>query len=168
MTTARRPDGPPVPPRQAVATAIQNLVVVRLGRGFVPAAILFLVGLVELGTRGPADGRALFLAAGALVSAAAMLGHGLRVVQEAFGRRARAWMIVARWASGLPLLYGLYVLAWRGLRELAAGGGLTGFGLGIVFAALGLWVLRSWMRVVEVEALARVMTLGLEGGGEGA
>lgn len=162
--------GQPVAPRQAVASAIQNLVAARLGRGFVPAALLFLVGLVELAAplrgdvpAGPTSTHALALAGGAVVSAAAMLAHGLRVVQEAFGRPARFWMRLARWGSGAPLLYGLYVLGWRGLRQLALGGGLAGLGLGIGFAVLGSWILRSWMRVVEVEQLARVMTLGLQG-----
>jgi hypothetical protein len=39
---------------------------------------------------------------------------------------------------------------------------------GILFAVLGTWVLRSWMRVVEVEALARVMTFDLDERGEEA
>jgi hypothetical protein len=77
-------------------------------------------------------------------------------------------MVLARWGSGLPLLYGLYVIGWLGLRQLAAGDGLRGFGLGIVFAVLGAWVLRSWMRVVEVERLARLMTFGLEERGDEA
>jgi hypothetical protein len=33
---------------------------------------------------------------------------------------------------------------------------------------MGTWLLRSWMRVVEVEQLARLMTFGLEEKGEGA
>ncbi|HUP52935.1 MAG TPA: hypothetical protein VM198_10690 [Longimicrobiales bacterium] len=59
----------------------------------------------------------------------AMLAHGLRVV----------W----------PLLFGLYALGWKGLRQLAVGEGLAGPGLGIVFAFMGTWLLRSgcaWWR----------------------
>jgi hypothetical protein len=160
-------------PRQAVAAAIQDLVAARLARGFVPAALLFSLGLVELGVpalvgASPEGSGALLLAFGALASAGVMLAHGLRVVQEAFGRPQRAWMTLARWIGALPLAYGLYVLAWRGLRQLAMGGGRAGLGLGIVFAVLGTWVLRSGLRVVEVEGLARLMTFDLEGRGGGA
>jgi hypothetical protein len=97
-----------------------------------------------------------------------MLAQGQRVVEEAFGRPPRPWMRVARWGTGAPLVYGLYVLGWRGLRQLAQGDGLAGLALGIVFAFLGTWVLRSWTRVVEVERLARLMTFGLEERGGGA
>jgi hypothetical protein len=168
MVLSRRDDGSPVAPRQAVASAIQDLVAARLARSFVPAGLLFLAGLAELGVRGPADGAALLLSAGAAVSAGAMLAHGLCVVQNAFGRRPRLWMTVARWGSFTPLLYGLYVLGWRGLRELAMGEGLARWGLGISFAFLGTWVLRSWTRVVEVEQLARLMTFDLDKTGEEA
>jgi hypothetical protein len=37
--------------------------------------------------------------------------------------------------------------------------------VGLAFAGLGGWVLRGWMRVVEVERLARIMTLDLNEGG---
>lgn len=46
--------------------------------------------------------------------------------------------------------------------------GLAGPGPGIVLAFMGTWLLRSRMRVVEVEQLARLMTFGLEEEGEGA
>ena len=165
MPTPWSEEGRPLAPRQAVAGAIQDLAAARLGRGFLPMGVLLLVGLVELGTRGPGDGSALLLASGALASAGAMLAHGLRVVQESFGRPPRLWMTLARWVTMLPLLFGLYVLGWRGLRQLAVGEGLASLALGIVFAVMGSWVLRAWMRVVEVEQLARLMTFGLEDGG---
>jgi hypothetical protein len=158
-----------------VAAAIQSLVAARLGRGFLPAGLLFVVGFVELAApifRGApgasAPSRGLVLAVGARASAAALLARGQRVVQTAFGHPARPWMRLARWGDVVPLLYGLYVLGWRGLREFAVGGDLAGAALGIVFALLGTWILRSWMRIVEVEQLARHMTLGLEGRGEKA
>lgn len=147
-------------PRQAVAHAVQNLVAARLGRGFVPLAVLFLIGAGEpfvVGARVPV------LALGALAAAGAMLAYGLRISQRAFARPHRAWMSWARLGSLVPPLFSLYVLAWRGLRQLAAGGGLGGLGGGIAFAALGTWAMRSWMKVVEVERLAQVMTMDLEG-----
>jgi hypothetical protein len=65
--------------------------------------------------------------------------------------------------SLVPLVFGLYVLGWLGLRRMATGEGLTAIGVGIAFAAMGSWVMRSWMKVVEVERLAQVMTMDLDG-----
>ncbi len=161
-------EGGAVAPRQAVASAIQDLVAARLARGFLPVAVLFLAGLAELVWRGWDELAAWLLPGGALVAAAAMLAHGLRVVQEAFGRPRRVWMSLAAWASVLPLGYGLWVLGWWGLRRLAMGGGLAGLATGILFAGLGTWVLRAWMRLVEAGQLARLMTVGLEQRGEEA
>jgi len=153
----------PLAPRQAVATAIQDLVVARLGRGFIPLAVLFLGGVAELVSQ---DGvsHGLGLSLGALASAGAMLAYGLRVVQRAFGRDEHIWMSLAMWGSLVPFAFALYVLGWLGLRMLATGGGVMGFVAGIAFAAMGVWVLRCWMRVVEVERLARIMTLDLDEG----
>ena len=162
-----RGEGSPAPgPRQAVASAIQDLVAVRLGRGFAPLALLLLAGLLELGIGGLADRGGLLLSAGSLVAGGTMLAHGLGVVQEAFGRRRRPWMVAAKWGSFVPLLFGLYVLGWRGLRQLAALEGLASAGLGILFAVIGTWLLRSWTRVVEVERLARFMLVGLDERGD--
>lgn len=143
-----------------VATAVQNLVAARLGRGFIPLAILFVVGV---GEQVLAEGfGSPVLAVGALAAAGTMLAYGLRISQHAFDRPHRAWMSWAMAGSLVPFLFALYVLGWRGLRQLAQGGGLAGFGVGIAFAWLGTWAMRSWMKVVEVERLAKVMTTGLE------
>lgn len=147
-------------PRQVVATAVQDLVATRLGRGFLPLAILFVIGV---GEQVLADGfGSPVLAAGSLAAAATMLAYGLRISQRAFARPHRAWMSCAMAGSLVPFAFSLYVLGWRGLRQLALGGGAAGFGVGIAFAWLGTWAMRSWMKVVEVERLAKVMTTGLE------
>jgi hypothetical protein len=148
-------------PRQVLAAAVQNLVAARLGRGFVPLGVLFVLGVVQYFVA-PGAG-AYVLALGAPVAAGTMLAYGLRITQQAFGRPRRAWMSWAMLGSLVPPAFSLYVLAWLGLRQLTAGGGLSGFGVGIAFAAMGTWVMRSWMKVVEVERLAQVMTLDLEG-----
>ena len=148
--------------RLVVATAVQDLVAARLGRGFVPLAVLFVVGIIERFTS--SDGGALVLCAGAVGTACAMLAYGLRTSQRAFARPPRAWMAGAMLGSLVPPAFALYVLGWLGLRQLATGGGLSGFAVGIAFAVMGTWVMRSWLRVVEVERLAQVMTMELEGG----
>ena len=145
-----------------VATAVQDLVAARLGRSFVPLAVLFVVGIVE--RFASSDGEALVLCSGAVGAACAMLAYGLRTAQRAFARPPRAWMAWVTVGSLVPPAFALYVLAWRGLRQLATGGDASGFGVGIAFAVLGTWVMRTWMRVVEVERLAQVMTMDIEGG----
>jgi hypothetical protein len=109
--------------RRVVAAAVQDLVAKRLGRGFVPLGVLFVIGVVQ------------------------------RLVARGGG---------AMPGSLVPLVFGLYVLAWLGLRRMALGEGLSAIGVGISFAAMGTWVMRSWMKVVEVERLAQVMTMDLE------
>lgn len=148
-------------PRQVVATAVQNLVAARLGRGFLPLALIFVIGVVEFFTASSQVSLALPL--GAIGAASAMLAYGLRISQRAFARPHRTWMSLAMLGSVVPPLFALYVLGWRGLRQLAAGGGASGLGIGIAFAVLGTWAMRSWMKVVEVERLAQVMTMDIEG-----
>ncbi len=147
---------PQIPPRVAVGSAIQSLAAKRLGRGFVPLGLLCLVGLGETLT---GRGSGWLLALGAPLSALAMLAHGMRVVQKAFGRGDRPWMKLAPAASLLPPAFGLYVFAWRGLRAVAVGDG-PGAGLaGLLLAALGAWHLRGWMRLLELRRLAEAMTV---------
>jgi hypothetical protein len=149
-------------PRAVVAPAVQTLVAARLGRGFLPLAVLFGVGVAERFV--PSGEGTLVLPLGSVLAAGAMLAYGLRIAQRAFARPQKAWMSLAMWGSLVPPLFAVYVLGWRGLRQLATGDGLTDFGVGIAFAVLGTWAMRSWMRVVEVERLAHVMTMDIEGG----
>lgn len=146
---------------QVVGRAIQDIAAARLGRGFLPLAVLLVVGVVELATAGFGRVDALVLVVGAPVSAGAMLAYGLRSVQRAFGREARPWMAFAVAGSVLPPTFGLYVLGWRGLRMLAAWEGPGSVLLAGLFSVVGFWILRSWMKLVEVDGLARVMSLGL-------
>lgn len=155
----------PTDPRAAVLDAIQSLMAARLGRGFVPLAFLFAIGAVGM-LGGPGPGFPLAL--GAVLSSAEMLAYGLRIVQRALDRPARLWMSVAFVASVLPPFFALYVLGWLGLRGLAAGPFGWATAAAISFCVLGVWVLRSWMRVVEIERLAKIMTINLDGQGRHA
>ena len=151
---------PPTPPDEAVQTvgrAIQRLAAARLGRGFVPLALLFLVGVGKLvwGSGG------LVLALGAPLSAGAMLVYALRVVERSFGRRPGAWMSLAGPAWVVPVGFGVWVLGWLGLRGLAVGGGVIAVLAALLFTGLGAWVLRAWHRILELDVLAETMTLGL-------
>jgi hypothetical protein len=129
-------------PQQVVATAVQNLVSARLGRGFIPLAVIFVVGVMEYFT---SSGQGTFaLPLGAIAAACTMLAYGLRISHRAFARPQRAWMSLAMLGSLVPPLFALYVLGWRGLRQLAAGGGPSGLGVGIAVALMGTWARRSW------------------------
>ena len=91
-----------------------------------------------------------------------MLAYGLRIVQHAFGRKDNPWMSAAMLGSLVPPLFALYVFVWLGLRGFVRGGGGSGIVIAILFSAMGVWVLRGWMRVVEAERLARVMALNMD------
>ena len=148
--------------QQVVGKAIQDLTAARLGRGFLPLAILGVGGIGQLVTGGTGSPDGLKLVIGAVAVGGTMLAYGLRIVQTAFGREHRLWMSAAMLGSLVPPLFALYLFAWRGLRGLTLGGGGSGIVLAILFSAMGVWVLQSWMRVVEVERLARSMALNLD------
>lgn len=153
-------------PRQVVGRAIQDIAAARLGRAFLPLALLFLVGVAEALDRTPWSPSALLLSLGALATGGTMLAYGLRVVQRAFGRPQRAWMSLAMVGSLVPPAFAVYVLGWRGLRLLFAGAGWGSAVVALLFTATGVWVMRSWMKVVEVERLARAMSIDADGPGD--
>ena len=147
----------PTDPRTAVNAAIQNLMANRLGRGFLPLGLLFAWGAV-----GMFFGGGLALPAGAVASAAAMLAYGLRIVQRAFGGPDRPWMLLASVGSIVPPVFSVYVLGWLGLRGFTLGFTATTLLSATLSTVLGVWALRSWMKVVEIERLAGVMAMNLE------
>lgn len=149
--------------RRQVAEAIQKLAAARLGRAFVPLAALVLLGVAHI-----AVGRGGFvLAGGAALSALAMLAYGLQVVKQAFGHRRTAAMAAA--AAGLvPAAYAVWVLGWLGLRALAVASGLLPAGWALLHVALGLWLVRRWLQILELSRLAATMATALPGDGESA
>jgi hypothetical protein len=159
MPDPSQPSRPAPDATKVVGNAIQDLTAARLGRGLMPLGVLAVAGGVQLATVGPAGPDGLALVGGASMSAAAMIAYGQRVVQLAFGRPARWWMTLAAVGSLIPPAFGVYVLGWRGLRTFALGGGWVDASLAILHGALGVWVLRSWLGVMQVERLARTMTV---------
>lgn len=152
-----------VDPHEAVNAAIQTLTARRLGRGFVPFGLLFAWGLA-----GAFFGGGLLLPGGAVAASAAMLAYGLRTVQRALGRPDRPWMVVALLTSVIPPAFSVYVLAWVGLRGFTLGTSAGPLMSAVVGSVLGAWALSSWMKVVEIERLARIMTMNLDGEGGAA
>ena len=160
MTEPWQQKDPPVAPEQAVGRAIQDLMATRLGRGFVPLALLAVVGLLELAWLDFTGGGGLALVLGAVAAGSAMLAFGLRISQLAFGRTQRPWMSAAMLFSLIPPGFALYVLVWRGLRFFLVGSGFSGFAAACFFTLAGGWVMRSWMSVVE---MGRMMASGQDG-----
>ena len=150
----------PADPHAAVNSAIQNLLASRLGRGFVPLGLLFVWGAVAAFFDG-----GFLMPAGALASSAATLAYGQRIVLRALGRPNRHWMTAASMASVLPPVFGLYVLGWLGLRGFTLGFAASTMLSATLSTVLGVWTLGSWMKIVEIERLARIMTLNLDGEG---
>ncbi|MGB0542360.1 MAG: hypothetical protein ACPGPI_01490 [Longimicrobiales bacterium] len=148
----------PMDPREAVNSAIQNLVASRLGRGFIPLGLLFVWGSVAMFRGGE-----LLVPAGAVLSGATMLCYGLRIVQQAFGRPERSWMVLASVGGVIPPIFSLYVFGWLGLRGFTLGPAASTMLSATLNTVLGVRTLRSWMRVVEIEELARIMTGNLDG-----
>lgn len=145
-----------------VASAIQDLVVTRLGRGFLPLAGLFAAGLVASFA---SAGHGWWTAVGALAAAGVMLLYGLSIVEGARGRPRRSWMIATGVVAFVPPLYGVYVLGWLGLRSFTTLDGVPSLVRATLYVILGVWVLRAWLRVVEVRRLARVMASNTDGEG---
>lgn len=137
-----------------VRTAVQDLVAARLGRGFLPLVALFVVGLQGVFQARPG---AVVVAIGAVVSGAATLIYGLGIVDSTSGPLHRARIVRMSASSIVPPLYGLFIVGWQGLRGLAAGPGRIEVLASTLYVVLGVWVLRSWLRVVEVRRLARAM-----------
>lgn len=150
------PEGSQAGPEVAtvVRSAIQNLVAARLGRGFVPLAGLFAAGVV--GAYGAREG-ALAMAGGAVLSAASMLTYGLTVVDGTAGPVSTLRKATALASSVVPPVYGIFILGWPGLQGLASATSVLGLSIATLYVVLGVWVLRSWLRVVEVRRLAQAM-----------
>lgn len=153
-------DRPSSDARLAVGRGIQNLMAARLGRAFIPLTFLFGWGAVILQRGGAA-----WVVLGALITSATMMAHGLRTVQLALGRPRRAWMTATVGAALVPPIYGVFVLGWKGFRSLATASDWGSLLPAILFVVLGGWVLYCWMKIVEIDRLARTMTLNLDDGG---
>lgn len=145
--------------RTQVGQAIQKLAAARLGRAFIPLAVLLLLGVAQIALRRGG----ILLAGGAALSAAAMLAFGLQVVNRAFGRGSWLWMTAATAAGLVPAAYALWVLGWLGLRGVATAGGLVTGAWAALHLLLGLWLVGRWLQILELSRLAAAMALALPG-----
>ena len=153
-------DGDAVDARRVVGSGVQTLAARRLGRGFVPLAVLFALGLVGVMRQGGGGSDHRLVAVGAVATAGAMLFQGLAAVRRALGRAGRAEALLTPLCVLIAYAFAFYVLAFEGLRPLARPLGdapavtLLGAGLYSLLSGRLLWVL--W-RLSEVQSLARIM-----------
>jgi len=72
-------------------------------------------------------------------------------------------MAAAMLFSLIPPAFALYVFAWRGLRFFVVGSGVSGLVTATFFTMMGVWAMRAWMKVAELERLSRAMQAGASG-----
>ena len=143
-------------PTAGVRDAVQNLMAARLGRAFLPLGV---VGAVHFGRILVGVPGALWVALGAVFATLTTLAYGLRVVQRALERPQRLWMTVAGATNLIGPAFGLYLLSWEGLGRIAPATEPLTVVVAILHVGLGVWVLRTWWQVMEIERLARIMLM---------
>ena len=121
-----------------------------------PLGLAVVLSVARFGAGAPG---AAALAFAALAAGVATLAYGRRTVQRVAGRSRRPWMAGAVVGSVLPPAVGLWLLGWEGLRALAQGPSGAGWVTATLHVGLGVWVLRTWMKVLEIERLAQIMLL---------
>lgn len=151
--------GPGVLP--GVGPVLRDLTARRLARSYITHLLVTLVALLELVlVPGAGWARALTLVGGAAASAAALLVVGWAGVRRGAGQGDAGWLRWAGLAGVVPWAFGLWVFGVAGLRGLATASGLISRVVAaLVYAALGLRILRDAVRVREVGQLGRFMAL---------
>lgn len=149
-----RPD-----PRSVVVAAIRTLAANQLRRGAPPLGLLLLYGAAGAVVYGVATADYLLLAAGAVLSAGALVAMAVRALLRARGRRERSWPGLVHVVALLPVAYGVYLVFYRGLRPLASlpETWLWPAAEALAFVVLGIWILRVTWKLAEIVRLAGEM-----------
>lgn len=157
-----RPD-----PARVITTAIRTLAANRLRRGAPPLGLLLVYGVAGAIVYGPRTADYLLLAGGALVTGLVLLWMGVRALLRARGRTGRSWMGLVHLGELVPVLYGVYLVFYRGLRPFGAlpDDWLWPAAEALAFVVLGAWVLRVTWQVAEVRRLAGEMAGPRDGEG---
>lgn len=161
MTTSERdvelPGRPD--PRSVVVAAIRRLAANQLRRAAPPLGLLLVYGVAGAVVYGVATADYLLLAAGAVLSAGALVAMAVRALLRARGRQGRSWLGLIHLVALLPVVYGVYLVFNRGLRPLTSlpEAWLWPAAEALAFAVLGIWVLRVTWKLAEVGRLAGEM-----------
>lgn len=141
-----------------VASAVERLVVVRLGRALPPLAVLAAYGLIQSMRFGLGSADYLLVFVGALVSAGSMLAYGTEAVKRVMAQRS-PWAGLISLGSFVPYLFGGYLIVTRGQQLVRTVGELGAGGLAVTLAVILLAVLCIWAqwKLTEIHRLAREM-----------
>ena len=141
-----------------VASAIEGLVAVRLGRALPPLAVVAAYGLIQSMRFGVGSADYLLVFVGALVSAGSMLAYGTEAVKRVMEKRS-TWAGLISVGSFVPYLFGGYLIVTRGQQLVRTAGGLGAGGLAVTLAVILLAILciRAQWKLAEVHRLAREM-----------
>lgn len=150
----QRPD-----PQGVVAAAIRTLAANQIRRGAPPLGLLLVYGVAGAIVHGIRSADYLLLALGALASGIALVAMAVRALLRARGRPGRSWMGLVHLVGFLPIVYGVYLAFYRGLRPLGTlpEAWLWPAAEALAFVALGVWVLRVTWKLAEVVRLAGEM-----------
>lgn len=157
MTEMEEPGG--TDPRSVVAAAIRTLAANQLRRAAPPLGLLLVYGVAGAAVYGVATADYLLLAAGAALSAGALVSTAVRALLRARGRRGRPLLGLVHLVAFLPVVYGVYLVFYRGLRPLGSlpEAWLWPAAEALAFTVLGIWVLRVTWKLAEVRRLAGEM-----------
>lgn len=153
---------PPAPGAlPGVAPVLRDLTARRLARSYITHLLVTLVALGELLLVADTGwSRAVTLVAGAAGSGGGLLLMGWAGVRRGAGAVEAGWLRWAGVAAVVPWAFGLFVFGVAGLRGLAlASGSPVRLAAGVLYAVLGLRILRDSVRVREVGQLARFMSV---------
>ena len=103
---------------------------------------------------------ALWCLVGVPLSALALFGIGWKGVRVGSGDPPAPWMTWATLGTVVPYVHGLYVFGFAGLQRVALGGWTMGsLAMGLLYAFLGLRLLRDALKVAEVGRLGIFMSV---------
>ncbi len=145
-------------PGPIIGPVIRNIVARRLGRAGLGLVAISAFGLVEMAL-GPSEPRTNLLTVFVPIACGgALLALGMRTVRRAFGEAPARWSPLISLLGLLPLVFGMWLLAYRGLRSFAIGG--APHVAWVAYAAwtiLGYRLLRDSARLSEAGLLAQTM-----------
>lgn len=145
-------------PGEVIGPAIQKIVAKRLGRAGSGLAVISVLGLVELAVGPQGVWTNLITILAPLACAGSLLVIGTRAVRRAFGNPPPRWSPLISVLGLIPLVFGFWLLTFRGLRAFALGGApsMAWFAWG-AWTVLGYRVLIDSTRLSEAGLLAQTM-----------
>lgn len=125
----------------------QEALVRQLGRACLPLAVVLVLTAVRIGI-GTLDSRGSYvLLIGGVVAWVAMFVYALPTVLMAYGRSRPWWTGAASLFGFLPLLYGLYLVAFGGAVSLFRADSVADVAIALLFLVAGFIFVRDYGRL---------------------